>query len=51
MITTEGSILLGADDKTGIAEIITAIERFKNQPKILQGPITIAFTHDEEINH
>lgn len=48
LITTDGKTLLGADDKAGIAEIITAMVRLKetNRP---HGDIRIAFTPDEEI--
>ncbi|KGM29318.1 peptidase T [Photorhabdus luminescens] len=48
LITTDGKTLLGADDKAGIAEIITAMVRLKNN-NILHGDIRIAFTPDEEI--
>lgn len=49
IITTDGTTLLGADDKAGIAEIITAIEYLINNPQIEHGTIKIAFTPDEEI--
>ena len=49
LITTDGTTLLGADDKAGIAEIITAIEYLKNHPEIKHGKIRIAFNPDEEI--
>ena len=49
IITTDGTTLLGADDKAGIAEIITAIEYLKNNPQIKHGTIKIGFTPDEEI--
>lgn len=49
IITTNGSSLLGADDKAGIAEIITAMEYLKQHPEIPHGKIRIAFTPDEEI--
>lgn len=49
IITTEGTTLLGADDKAGIAEIITAIEYLIENPNIPHGTIKIAFTPDEEI--
>ncbi|MEQ1976118.1 peptidase T [Xenorhabdus sp. SGI240] len=48
LITTDGKTLLGADDKAGIAEIITALVRLK-QGNIPHGDIRIAFTPDEEI--
>lgn len=49
IITTDGSTLLGADDKAGIAEIITAIEYLKNNDEIKRPNIRIGFTPDEEI--
>lgn len=49
IITTDGNTLLGADDKAGIAEIMTAAECIINNPNIKHGKIRIAFTPDEEI--
>lgn len=49
LITTDGTTLLGADDKAGIAEIMTAAEYIMNNPTILHGEIKIGFTPDEEI--
>jgi len=49
LITTDGTTLLGADDKAGIAEIITAIEYLILHPEIPHGTIKVAFTPDEEI--
>lgn len=49
LITTDGTTLLGADDKAGIAEIISAMEYLINHPEIKHGPIKIGFTPDEEI--
>jgi len=49
LITTDGTTLLGADDKAGIAEIITAIEYLINNPDIKHGTIKVAFTPDEEV--
>lgn len=49
LITTDGTTLLGADDKAGIAEIVTAMEYFIEHPEIEHGKIRIAFTPDEEI--
>lgn len=49
LITTDGTTLLGADDKAGISEIITAIEYLTQHPEIEHGTIKIAFTPDEEI--
>lgn len=51
LIVTDGNTLLGADDKAGIAEIITAMEQLINHPEIKHGKIRIAFTPDEEIGH
>lgn len=48
LITTDGKTLLGADDKAGIAEILTAMVRLK-QKKIPHGDIRVAFTPDEEV--
>jgi len=49
LITTSGNSLLGADDKAGIAEIMTAVEYFIENPAIEHGKIRIGFTPDEEI--
>lgn len=49
LITTDGTTLLGADDKAGIAEILTAMEYLISHPEIPHGDIRIAFTPDEEI--
>lgn len=49
IITTDGNTLLGADNKAGIAEIISAVEHLINHPEIKHGDIKIAFTPDEEI--
>ncbi len=49
IITTDGTTLLGADDKAGIASIMTAIEYLQKHPEIKHGDIKIAFTPDEEI--
>ena len=49
VITTDGLTLLGADDKAGVAEIVTAVEELKNNPEIKHGKIRICFTPDEEI--
>ncbi len=49
IIVTDGSTLLGADDKAGIAEIMTGIEFLVNNPQIRHGDIMVAFTPDEEI--
>ena len=49
LITTDGTTLLGADDKAGISEIMTAVEYLVNHPEIEHGDIKIGFTPDEEI--
>lgn len=49
LITTDGTTLLGADDKAGVAEIITAMEYLLKHPEIEHGPIKVAFGPDEEI--
>lgn len=49
LITTDGTTLLGADDKAGIAEIMTAMEYLIKNPTIKHGKIRVAFTPDEEI--
>ncbi|MDQ0148264.1 peptidase T [Eubacterium multiforme] len=49
LITTDGTTLLGADDKAGVSEIITAMEYLINHPEIKHGEIKIGFTPDEEI--
>ncbi|MGB3160189.1 MAG: peptidase T [Carnobacterium sp.] len=49
LITTDGSTLLGADDKAGIAEIMTAMEILAADPTIKHGTVRVAFGPDEEI--
>ncbi|MCR8968946.1 peptidase T [Facklamia sp. 7083-14-GEN3] len=49
LITTDGTTLLGADDKSGIAEIVTAMEYLIQHPEIKHGKIRVAFGPDEEI--
>jgi len=49
IITTDGTTLLGADDKAGITEIVTAMEFLIKNPEIKHGKIRIGFTPDEEI--
>lgn len=49
LITTDGTTLLGADDKAGIAAIMDAVEYLVNHPEIKHGDVKIAFTPDEEI--
>jgi len=49
IVTASGTTLLGADDKAGVAEIVTAAAYLVAHPEIAHGPIRIAFTPDEEI--
>lgn len=49
LITTDGTTLLGADDKSGIAEIMTAMDYLIKHPEVKHGSIRVAFTPDEEI--
>ncbi|WAA09594.1 peptidase T [Fervidibacillus albus] len=49
LITTDGTTLLGADDKAGVAEIMTAMDYLIQHPEIKHGKIRVAFTPDEEI--
>jgi len=49
LIVTDGSTLLGADDKAGVAEIMTALQILAGDPSISHGEIRVAFTPDEEV--
>ncbi|EUJ48475.1 peptidase T [Paenilisteria rocourtiae] len=49
LITTDGTTLLGADDKAGMTEIMVAMNYLLQHPEIKHGPIRVAFTPDEEI--
>ncbi|MGB5287583.1 MAG: peptidase T [Ignavibacteriaceae bacterium] len=49
IITTDGSTLLGADNKAGVAEIMDAANYFLSHPEVKHGPIKICFTPDEEV--
>lgn len=49
LITTDGTTLLGADDKAGVAEIVTAMEYLIANPEIKHGRIAVGFTPDEEV--
>ena len=49
LLTTDGTTLLGADDKAGVAIIMTAMEYFIKHPEVKHGKIRVAFTPDEEI--
>ena len=49
IITADGTTLLGSDDKSGVAEVMTMIDTLKQNPSIKHGNIAIAFTPDEEV--
>ena len=49
IITTDGTTLLGADDKAGVAEIMNAVQYIVEHPEFKHGPVCIGFTPDEEI--
>lgn len=49
LITTDGTTLLGADDKAGVAEIMTAAEYLMEHPEVKHGKIRLGFTPDEEV--
>jgi tripeptide aminopeptidase len=49
LVHTDGTTLLGADDKAGVAEIMTMLAHVQQHPDIMHGPLRIAFTPDEEI--
>ncbi len=51
IITTDGTTLLGADDKAGVAVIMEAAARLLARPEVPHGPIRVCFTCDEEIGH
>ena len=51
LITTDGTTLLGADNKAGVAEIMTAVDYLLRHPEIAHGPIRVAFTVDEEVGN
>lgn len=51
LVVTDGTTLLGADDKAGIAEIMAALEHLVAHPEIPRGDVKVAFTPDEEIGH
>lgn len=51
LVTTDGTTLLGADDKAGIAEIIAVLEYFIENPDVKHGDIKVCFTPDEEIGN
>ncbi len=49
VVTSDGTTLLGADDKAGLAIIMTAVQTLMNNPKLIHGTLRIGFTPDEEI--
>lgn len=49
IVTTDGTTLLGADDKAGVAEIMTAVDQLLQNPEVEHGKICVAFTPDEEV--
>lgn len=49
IVTTDGTTLLGADDKAGVAEIMAAVAYLKRNPQIVHAPIKVCFTVDEEV--
>jgi len=49
IVTSDGTTLLGADDKAGVAEIMTAVDMFKQNPDLKHGTVKVGFTPDEEI--
>jgi tripeptide aminopeptidase len=49
LVTTDGTTLLGADDKAGVAEIMAAVSYLVRHPEIEHGPVRVCFTRDEEI--
>jgi tripeptide aminopeptidase len=51
IVTSDGTTLLGADDKAGVAEIMTAVDMLRQNPDLRHGKIKIAFTPDEEVGH
>jgi tripeptide aminopeptidase len=51
LITTDGSSLLGADDKAGVAEIMAVLKTLVTNPEIRHGTVKIGFTPDEEVGH
>jgi len=51
LVVTDGTTLLGADDKAGIAEIMAALEYMTNHPEFIHGCVKVVFSPDEEIGH
>ncbi|RPH36574.1 peptidase T [bacterium] len=51
IVTSDGTTLLGADDKAGLAIIMTAVQTLLNKPSLIHGDIRVAFTPDEEVGN
>lgn len=51
IVTSDGTTLLGADDKAGVAEIMTAVRYLLSHPEVPHGKLRVAFTTDEEVGH
>jgi tripeptide aminopeptidase len=51
IVTSDGTTLLGADDKAGVAEIMEAVQRLRERPELRHGRIRVCFTPDEEVGH
>jgi tripeptide aminopeptidase len=51
IVTSDGTTLLGADDKAGVAEIMAAVAYLEAHPEIEHAPVRVGFTTDEEIGH
>jgi tripeptide aminopeptidase len=51
LVSSDGTTLLGADDKAGVAEIMAAVAYLVRNPEVPRGPVRVAFTPDEEIGH
>lgn len=51
IISSDGTTLLGADDKAGVAEIMTAVEYLVSHPEVKHGPVEVIFSPDEETGH
>ena len=49
LIVTDGTTLLGADDKAGVAEIMAMVEELVSHPEIEHGDVYVVFTPDEEV--
>ncbi|AEJ60555.1 peptidase T [Spirochaeta thermophila DSM 6578] len=49
IVTSDGTTLLGADDKAGIAEVMSAVETLVRHPEVAHGPVMLVFTSDEEV--